>query len=138
MGTQGDVAATRQKKQDRWPLFSLSLFLSFSLACFLSRALPLPHRYQTGASGFPTGAYFSKRRTGAGEKKEPSCGDPKKAEPFFAHPSLSSTSTKKTKKLFNNSPASGPNRARILAEIREENDWKTDFVLGKRAGAALR
>lgn len=72
------------------------------------------------------------------KKKEPSCGDPKKAEPFFAHPSLSSTSTKKTKKLFNNSPASGPNRARILAEIREENDWKTDFVLGKRAGAALR
>ena len=42
------------------------------------------------------------------------------------------------KKTSTNSPASGPNRARILAEIREENDWKTDFVLGKKAGAALR
>ena len=51
---------------------------------------------------------------------------------------LDKTKNEKKKHQQQNSPASGPNRARILAEIREENDWKTDFVLGKKAGAALR
>ena len=75
------------------------------------------------------------------QEREPRCVDPKKAEPFFffAHPSLLFPRPRKRFFFFStNSPASGANRARILAEIREENDWKTDFVLGKRAGAALR
>ena len=54
---------------------------------------------------------------------------------FFRRPS---TSKKNSTPSPKNSPASGANRARILAEIREENDWKTDLVLGKKAGAALR
>lgn len=81
------------------------------------------------------------------EKKESqdASTETRKAEPFFlrSHPHHLDLDpldgTKKNPfKPINNSPASGPNRARILAEIREENDWKTDFVLGKRAGAALR
>lgn len=121
----------------------MAFILSLSLSLLLTRLFPLS-RASTSSQvldwGFrlPYGCVVFQEKNRSRRKKEPSCGDPKKAEPFFAHPSLSSTSTKKTKKLFNNSPASGPNRARILAEIREENDWKTDFVLGKRAGAALR